>query len=297
MKKLKSISIVLIVAGFILGVIFFVVGAFRQKSAGILIESTPSANVFIDGEHVGRTPYEGTKNLGEIVVKLVPESFDSPLAPFETKVTLVAGIKTVIRREFGETDDDSSGEIISFEKMGGKETSLSIVSIPDAAQISIDGSVRGFAPYKTNSISPGEHQIIVYAPGFFEKTFTVKAIEGYKLTAVVKLKPNNEEVPADEDEEPEEPKQEEVEILTTPTGFLRVRAEPSTAGEEIGQVTPGERYPFLDEDEDTGWFKIEYEEGEEGWISNTYAKKVNGDEEEEDEATPSPTPESEEENI
>ncbi|MEJ2347824.1 MAG: PEGA domain-containing protein, partial [Patescibacteria group bacterium] len=271
MRKFKSLAIVLI--------------------AGLLIEGTPAANVFIDGEHVGRTPYDGTRNPGEVVIKLVPESFDSPLAPFETKVTLVSGIKTVIRREFGETDDDSSGEIISFEKMGGKETSLSIVSIPDAAQVSIDGSVRGFAPYKTSSITPGEHQIIVYAPGFFEKTFTVKAVEGYKLTTVVKLKPNGEEVPAEGEETPEEPKQEEVKILTTPTGFLRVRSEPSTAGEEVGQVTPGEKYPYLDTDEDTGWFKIEYEDGEEGWISNTYAKKVDGTEEEntEEEASPSPS--------
>jgi len=291
MKKLRTVSIVLIVAGLILGIVFFVVGSFKPKSAGIIIETTPAANIFIDGEQIGRTPYDGTRKPGEITIKLIPESFEAPLSPFETKVTLVAGIKTVVKREFGESDETSSGEIISFEKIGGKEASLAVVSIPDAAQVSIDGSIRGFAPYKTSSIIPGEHQIIVYAPGFSEKSFSIGTVEGYKLTVVVKLKPNGEEVLADEDEGVEEPKQEEVEILSTPTGFLRVRSEPSTAGEEVGQVEPGERYPYLDKDEDTGWFKIEYEDGEEGWVSNQYAKKVEpGEEEEEEEEEPSPSP-------
>jgi len=289
MKKLRAVSIVLVVTGLILGIVFFIVGSFKPKSAGIVIETVPAASVFIDGEQVGRTSYSGTRKPGEITIKLIPESFEAPLAPFETKVTLVAGIETIVRREFGESDEVSSGEIISYEKIGGKEASLAVVSIPDAAQVSIDGSIRGFAPYKTSSIVPGEHQVIVYAPGFSEKSFSIKTVEGYKLTVVVKLKPNGEEVLSEEDEAPEEPKQEEVEILSTPTGFLRVRSEPSTAGEEVAQVEPGERYPYLDKDEDTGWFKIEYEDGEEGWVSNQYAKRVEDDGEEEEEASPSPT--------
>ncbi len=289
MKKLRAVSIVLVVTGLILGIVFFIGGSFKPKSAGIVIETVPAASVFIDGEQVGRTSYSGTRKPGEITIKLIPESFEAPLAPFETKVTLVAGIETIVRREFGESDEVSSGEIISYEKIGGKEASLAVVSIPDAAQVSIDGSIRGFAPYKTSSIVPGEHQVIVYAPGFSEKSFSIRTVEGYKLTVVVKLKPNGEEVLSEEDEAPEEPKQEEVEILSTPTGFLRVRSEPSTAGEEVAQVEPGERYPYLDKDEDTGWFKIEYEDGEEGWVSNQYAKRVEDDGEEEEEASPSPT--------
>ncbi len=291
MKKLKAVSIVLIVAGLILGIVFFIVGSFKPKSAGIVIETIPAASVLIDGEQVGRTPYDGTRKPGEITIKLIPESFEAPLAPFETKVTLIAGIETIVKREFGESDETSSGEIISFEKIGGKEASLAVVSIPDAAQISIDGSIRGFAPYKTSSIVAGEHKVVVYAPGFSEKSFSIKTVEGYKLTVVVKLKTNGDEVLSDEDKVLEEPKQEEVEILSTPTGFLRVRSEPSTAGEEVAQVEPGERFPYLDKDEDTGWFKIEYKDGEEGWVSNQYAKKVESDEndkEKKEEASPSP---------
>jgi len=277
MKRLR-IGIALIVLGIIIiGVVLFLLGFFRPESAGLLIESTPSATVFIDGQQVGRTPYETTRKPGEIVIKLVPQALDEALVPFETKVSLTSGIKTVIKREFGDSEETSSGEILSFEKIGGDVSSLAVVSVPNAAQIAIDGTVRGFAPYKTSSITPGEHRLAVSAPGYSERALSIKTVEGFKLTAVIKLAPNGEPVLEEEKEEIEEPERLEVEILSTPTGFLRVREEPSTSAEEIGRVEPGERYPYLDEDEDTGWFKIEYEEDKEGWVSGQYVKRIEGD--------------------
>ena len=74
--------------------------------------------------------------------------------------------------------------------------------------------------------------------------------------------------------------------MDTPTGFLRVRSEPSSIAKEIGQVEPGNVYYFLEQDTVTGWLKIEYEEGKEGWISSQYAKRV----EETPTPKPSPTP-------
>jgi hypothetical protein len=286
MKKLR-IGIILIVLGIIIvGVALFLLGFFKPGSAGLLVESVPAATVFIDGEQVGRTPYEATRKPGEIVIKLIPQSLDEVLVPFETKVTLTSGIKTVIKREFGDSEETSSGEILSFEKIGGDSSGLAIVSVPNAAQVFIDGASRGFAPYKTSSITPGEHKVVVSAPGYSERALSIKTVEGFKLTVVVKLAPNGEEI-LEEEEEIEEPKQVEVEILSTSTGFLRVRSEPSILGEEVGRVEPGEFYPYLDEDEDTDWLKIEYEEGKEGWVSGQYAKKV---EENEEEPSPSPSP-------
>jgi uncharacterized protein YgiM (DUF1202 family) len=72
-----------------------------------------------------------------------------------------------------------------------------------------------------------------------------------------------------------------VQILATPTGFLRVRTAPGTAGEEIAQVKPGSLYPFIDDDVATGWVEIQYEapapglpNGIKGWVSGQYVKKV-----------------------
>src|SRR3989304_4874753 len=225
MKKVRTVILILVGLGILGGLVFFLVGYFNRGNAGILVESTPGSNVYIAGEQVGRTPYEANLSPGEIVVKLIPDAADRALAPFETKVTLSPGIKTIIRREFGETEETSAGEIVSFEKVGDKEVSISVVSVPNSAQITIDGAVRGFAPYKTTSISPGEHSLVVSSQGYIDRTITVKAASGYRLTAVVKIKPS-------------------------------------------------ERFPFLEEDTQDNWFKIEYEEGKEGWVTGQYTKKV-----------------------
>jgi len=284
MRKVRNIFIALFAVALVVVVVFFAVGYFKPKGAGLSIETTPNASVYINGEQVGRTPFEITREPGEIVVKLIPESVDTPLTPFDTKVELVSGIKTIIKRDFGETEDDSSGYILSFEKIGGKETSIAVISVPDAAQVTIDGSIRGFTPLKSSSIAPGEHNISVVAANYNEQSLTVSSVEGYKLTVIIKISPDGES--QNEEEKPEEvPKVEEVEILDTPTGFLRVRDLPSTAGEEVGQVDPGEKYRYLETDGATGWFKIEYADGKEGWISNQYAKRVDTTE-----ASPSPSP-------
>lgn len=295
MRNSKVIILVVIGVALVIGLTFFLIGAGRPKGAGILIETSPVSSVFIDGELSGRTPYEEVRKAGEVTVKLIPESFERPLAPYETKVTLVGGVQTVIHWEFGESAEQGQGEIVSFEKVGKEETALSVVTIPSSSQFEIDGGIKVFTPYKSSSIVPGEHRLFFSSKGFIDRTIRVRTVSGYKLTAIVQLAENPEftqEVISEEVKGQEE-KKIEVEILSTPTGFLRVRAEPSTLGEEVGQVEPGERYPFLEEDAKTGWFKIEFSTlgvgggVKQGWVSNTYAKKIDEDEKS---VTPTPTP-------
>ena len=285
MRKIRVVGLVIIGIGVLISFVFFLIGYLKPKAAGIFIETTPGATVFINGEQVGRTPYKATRKPGEIIVKLIPESFERPLVPYETKVNLVPGVETVVGREFGESGETSSGEVISFERGSRDETSLAIVSVPDSAQVVIDGITKAYAPYKTTSISPGEHTISISATGFTEKSLKVKTYTGYKLSAIVNLASTGQSgqpTPTPTPESEGQTKESEIQVLSTPIGFLRVRAEPSTLSEEVGRVTPGKSYPLLAEDEKTGWFKIEYEEGKQGWISNQYSKKV--------EALTSPTP-------
>jgi hypothetical protein len=282
MKKLGAIVITLGAIALLVGLSFFLIGYFQPKGAGILIKTTPAAAVYVNGEQVGSTPYEATRVSGEVVIKLVPDSNEKLLAPYETRVTLNPKIQTIINRDFGESEETSQGETISFERIGGKEASLAVVSIPDNAQVSIDGQLIGFAPYKTSAFAAGDHQIAVSAPNCIERTVTVRTLVGYKLTAVVKLASTGES--QQEQAAPQEPiTVSMVKILDTPTGFLRVRAAASVGSEEVGQVEPGEIYRYLETDEATGWYKIEYENGKEGWVSNQYAKLV------EESVSPTPT--------
>lgn len=67
------------------------------------------------------------------------------------------------------------------------------------------------------------------------------------------------------------PMQPQVEILSTPTGFLRVRSGPGVSYSQIGLAYPGDKYNYLGEQ--NGWFKISFN-GQEGWVSGDYAKKL-----------------------
>jgi len=285
MKVVKIILLTIFLVLLIVLGTLFITGYFSPPKAGLLVDTDPPSTVFVNGERVGTTKYDGVFKPGEVVVKLVPESFDKPLPPYETKVKLVSGVKTIVQRIFLESDEKSSGAIISFEKSDSKNAQISVVSIPDTAQVLLDGQVRGNTPFKLSSVSIGEHTLTLKSQGYEDKEVDVMIYKGFKLTAVFKLSPKEEQGQMEENPTPEPVREEKVKILETGTGFLKVRLEPSTLTREVGRVTPGESYKLLDTDDKTGWYKIEYKDGEEGWVSNKYAEKEDGLE-----ISPSPSP-------
>ena len=269
-KKLGNIFFILFGFGLLLGLALFFIVYFKPKKAGLLVQTNVNCSVLIDNLQVGRTPYEATFPPKEITIKLVPE--DPSFIPFETKIKLNSGIKTIIKREFGKNEEKISGEIISFEKEISGVASLGVVSMPDNASIILDGRSLGFTPLKITSLTAGEHQLVVSALGFQERVLNIRTYGGYKLTAVVKLARIEEPVPLPS---PTPEPREMVEILPTGTGFLRVRAEPKVASKEIGRVEPGKQYPLIEKDEETGWYKIEYEEGRQGWVKGDFVETIN----------------------
>lgn len=276
----KALKISLFILSFLLFsfAVFFISTKIKPKKAGILIETTPSSVVFVNGVQVGKTPYTGTFDAGEIGLKLVPNTSDKPLMVFETRILLNSGIQTVVKREFGETLDLSGGEIISFEKTGEVNPSIAVVADPDSAEISIDGRSYGFAPYKTSQVTASAHQVAVGLTGYAERIVNAKAISGYKLTLIVKLVKNaNKPEPTPIPTTTLIP-QIKVEIFPTPNGFLRVRESSSTSSVEIARVNPGETYVLVEENVAKDWYKIQYsndDPAKTGWISSEFAKKLN----------------------
>lgn len=264
-------SIVLFGAG---GVLFRL--KLQPSRAGIIIQTNPISTVYINDEEVGNTPYEAQREPGEITLRLVPATNGS-LAPWGTKLILAEGIKTLIKRDFGELEAQSAGEIVSFEKIGGKAASMAVVSVPDAAQVGIDGEVRGFTPIMVDAVAQGEHKFFISHAGYKEREVSARAVSGYKLTVVALLAQLTATVEASSAaSESAEVKEETtmVEILITPTGFLRVRDVSSASGKEVAQVTPGKKYTFIEESKDKKWIKIEYLIGKEGWVAAEYTKKT-----------------------
>lgn len=63
-----------------------------------------------------------------------------------------------------------------------------------------------------------------------------------------------------------------VTIKETGTGWLRVRDQANSAGQEVAKVNVGQNYPYISTL--NGWFEITYETGKNGWISGQYATLV-----------------------
>ncbi|KKR11613.1 MAG: hypothetical protein UT39_C0005G0048 [Candidatus Woesebacteria bacterium GW2011_GWA1_39_21] len=273
MKKLRTLLIVLIVifvlAGFGLATFNFIV----PKASGLLIETTPASMVYINGEDVGRTPFTSLRKTGEISLRLVPESFGQPLAPFEEKINLVSGVETVVRQYFGSSDKFTEGEILSFEKLSSaKSAGITILTDPENVQILINGISKGSSPYTSSAVDSGVNEIQLMANGYKSRTIEVTPISGYKLIAFVKLA--QVDIPAAAEPTPSEESQKMVKILKTPTGFLRVRDEASTSAKEIGQVKPGNEYKYLGEDEKGQWYKINFSQNLDGWITSAYSEII-----------------------
>ena len=300
MKRLLSFGFIFITALILSGCSLFP----SRKKAALSVQTTPKATIFLDGEHLGQTPYYNEKlKAGEYVLKIVPESSGQALNPWEGRVTLSPGILTVVNRELGLTQDDSSGEILSFEPLADKNAiSISVVTTPDGAVVNLDGEPRGFAPISLDNLTEGDHMLVVTSPGYKEKSIKAKTVKGHKLIASVQLarevvQPDTEDEEEEEEstssatpkaspkvspqptpkaspttsgEEPDRPYVE----ITSSTGWANVRSEPNSSGGEdtiLTKVDLGEKFPLLDTD--SGWYQIEYAVGKQGWISGRLVEK------------------------
>jgi uncharacterized protein YgiM (DUF1202 family) len=278
----------------------------KQKMAALTVTSSPKAGVFINGEHIGSTPYYDDKlQPGDYTLKIISEA--NPAAAWEASVKLNAGIVTVVSRELAEVYDDTSGHILNLEPSIDKEdTTLLVITHPEKAVITIDGQSRGFTPIAIDDLEAGDHIILISSPGYIEKSIKARLEKGYKLNANIQLAKSNqiatlsnsdkesedeaeEELITKEDEEKvldadldiEEAPEEEVQgqdlkpsyvtIQDTDTGWLNVRQEPTTSSEIIKKVYPGDSFAYLDLNK-AGWYQIQLDADTEGWISSKYAK-------------------------
>ncbi|OGY18963.1 MAG: hypothetical protein A2784_02425 [Candidatus Chisholmbacteria bacterium RIFCSPHIGHO2_01_FULL_48_12] len=299
LTRLKSLFLLLVLSLILTGCSLSL--PFTTKKAALQITANPQVTVFIDGQHVGQTPYD-TNDLkaGEITVKLVPEGQAG--VSWESKLTLTPKVVTVINRRFGPTADQSSGEVFTLEPLTKKTAAgLVVISTPDDSIVTVDDQPQGFAPVSLDTITAGEHAIAVSSPGFTDNSFRTNVPAGYKLIANIQLARIPSEAaalslettptPSPASPPPASPSATPsvasasasakappyVEILANPIGFLRVRANPSTGATELARAYPGQKLPYQNE-ENNGWYKVEYTPGKTGWVSRgasgQYAKLV-----------------------
>lgn len=271
MKKQRYLFIILISVFSLAGAALVIFNFFVPKASGLLIETSPASTVYINGEEVGRTPYTSLKSPGEITLRLIPDSFGMPLAPYEEKINLVSGVETVVRRYFGASETFTEGEVLSFEKLASKDTSgVTVITNPENVQVIIDGVSKGISPYTTQEIENGVKKIKLSAEGLKDREIEVNLVSGYKLVAFIQLS----KVEAQKKVEVEENTVKMVKILETPTGFLRIRKEASSSAAEVGRVKEGEEYELIGESTQGDWYKISPKEDVTGWVTSQYSEVV-----------------------
>jgi len=276
---------------------------FVKASAGLEINASPTATVFLNGENKGETPYSN-KNIkpGTYTLKLVPTS-DPSLSTYETKLELISKTSTIISRTFMQSDLDSSGYSMQLQEDPSGGTYLSVISDPDNVNITIDDKPSGFTPLSKLATSPGTHLLLITSPGYLEQKLGVNTVKGYNLivnfklagqtitltpatpsspsadsTALTTPGPSGSPIASGKPTPTPSPLVASTEkpyilIGETGTGWLRVRKEASGTSEELGKVDTGEKLKYLGESTELGWFKVEFE-GNPGWVSGKYVTLV-----------------------
>ena len=233
-----------------------------NKPAALQVTATPEASVFLDGKHLGKTPFFTDQlDAKEYTLKITVSE-----ASYTEKIFLTPGALTAVNRELSANFLGQSGETLSLNKQG---KGVFISSYPDKAQVAIDGKIAGETPLIVEDVKEGDHQVSLNKTGYIQREFTIKSSNKYQLTANVTLASEfaKGQSPAAENQ----PQAKSVEIIRTPLGFVRVRREPSLSSLEVATIETGKQAELLQEADD--WYLVK-SDGKLGWISAQYAKKL-----------------------
>lgn len=296
------IAVLLITTG--LFFLFRIAHILNTSGQGALqITTNIKSNVYLDGKFLGTTPLckcnqNDTITEGTYTVKIEPQ--DKNLAPFTIKATVNPGVLTAIERTFL-PGSLASAYILTLEKTSEPNAQLLVTSLPSNAMVAVDGQAKSVTPYLDKNITPSEHEVEIQKVGFAKKTIRVRTVNSYTLKIDVILgtqsddaqviptplpttsttpsptstklspTPSTKITPTPTKTSTIPSGKASVTILDTPTGFLRVRATPG--GTEIDQVSPGEKFEMLDEQ--NGWIQIKLSTSKNGWVSGRYVEKNN----------------------
>lgn len=288
MSYMKKILVYVFSVAFLVGLFFVAAQVYMrfapEERGALQVTSNVSAQVLIDDEVVGNTPFckcdaGDTLVVGNYSVKIVPD--DEELSPYTVEVDVYNGVLTAVDRTFL-PNGLSSAYILTLESGVGDGSELLVQSIPDGAVVSLNGVEKGVTPLLDEDSPASEQEVEIQKSGFSKKTIPVRTVEGYRLVVNVILGAKNEEESTEKEadesadatevlEEEESEPLETVTILQTPTGFLRVREGAGVTFNEVTTVAPGDTYDFIEEED--GWFHIQLDEESDGWVSSDYAER------------------------
>lgn len=286
-RLLLGLSIILVASGLFL--LVRVLYTFREvEKGGLQVTANVHGRVLLNGKYIGDIPIRkinqpDTIASGNYELRIEPQD-NNTLSAYTTRVRINGGVLTAVDKTFL-PGSLGSAYVLTLEKSSNPKPQIEITSIPDGALITIDSIAVGATPYKSDALSPSEHEVEIQKEGFAKKTIRVRTVENHILVVNTALgtgdignipqatPSTSEPSPSNIPLSPTSVPQAKITILATPNGFLRVRSGAGTTFGEVARVKPGETYDFVKEE--SGWYEIKLDNQSSGWISSQYAQKSN----------------------
>ena len=282
MKGKLRLMLILSIAFVVFVVVKLLFDMASKKEGRLQVLSRPMAAIFLDNVMKGNTPFTSTVKEGEYLLKIVPDGVATSAASWQKKVSIFSGSLTYVDVQLESTDIASWADVYWLNSLGlfSKKSELVVETEPSGALIYLDNDEKGVSPLTLDQVSQGSHELSVFMPGFSRRSKKINISPGYKLNAYVKLALDPSQKSQYTISEPAslataaasiKKPSNTVRILDTPTGWLRVRDEPTLGGSESARINPGQRFELIEEQ--VGWYKIKIDSQLQGWISSQYAQK------------------------
>lgn len=282
----------------------------QQKFSGLTVQASdgPAFQVYLDDLHLGQTPIQKDDiRPGTYRLKLDPGDGSKR---YEGQIRLYSGTVSTVLWSFTGNQPTGTGEILELEPLPtNSRAELSVVTVPEGSTVQLNNTTYGLSPVILDEAQPGQYSLSLNAVGHIKKTISVQISSGFRLnifsrlerssdsldTSTVLLAPPEATASAGATPTPtpstlptptpvpipgDTPATSGSTTLTPPylmvketgTGWLRVRAEASSAGTEVARVNVGTRHKVRAVQ--NGWYEIEYEPAKYGWVSGQYVDYV-----------------------
>jgi hypothetical protein len=188
-QKVVFVVGILLVAVIAIGIIR-AISMRSPKEGDLRVESQPTASVFLDNKHIGKTPLGKTPvkiTAGEYTMKITADDNNPPLAAWEGKVTVRQNSLTYVNATLSESELTTASDVLWLEKTGGSKAELSVISNPDGASVLVDDEMKGFTPITISDLPAGQHTLTVATRGFINRTVKIKTTSGYRVMSSIKL--------------------------------------------------------------------------------------------------------------
>jgi uncharacterized protein YgiM (DUF1202 family) len=295
MKKLLTIFLFLLFGGVTIFVGWKLLPQAVNFSGLQVIANGSEADIYLNNEKIGKTPYEDEKrHPGEYVLRLVP--VNRKMKSWSRKIVLTTGAMTTVERYFSEDGKRDGGLIVYLQSIDDKMAQVEVITDPDEATVYFNKENKGKTPVTIYDVPAANQEIIIKKTGYEDKIHKVDSVSSFKLSLLYDLileKPvpvkktlgltatesakitttlTPTKKPAINSTPSAAISDKIIEIIETGTGWLRVRMTPSTEASEAAKVNVSDQ--FVIQSEENGWIKIEYEKGKFGWVSGEYVKKL-----------------------